>query len=38
MCDEKLQLVFGKSRVSMFSMNKTLSDHLKRKDEIVPHD
>jgi upstream activation factor subunit UAF30 len=29
MADEKLQAVFGKTRVTMFEMNKHLAQHLK---------
>jgi len=34
-CDDKLQAVFGKPKIHMFTMNKVLSQHLKRKDEII---
>lgn len=33
-CDEKLKLVFKKSSVTMFEMNKLLSDHLYKEEDI----
>lgn len=34
-CDEKFKALFKRPRISCFSMNKYLSDHLKRIDDIV---
>ena len=34
-CDDKLKAVFKMDRINGFSMNKTLSSHLKPKDEVT---
>ncbi len=35
MCDEKLQKVFKRKSMNMMKMNKLLSEHVKRVDQIV---
>ncbi|OLL26850.1 Upstream activation factor subunit spp27 [Neolecta irregularis DAH-3] len=35
MCDDKLRDVFVSSRIHMFSMNKTISQHLYKKSEVT---
>lgn len=34
-CDERLTQLFGKDRVNSFSMNKDLTQHLWKKDEVA---
>lgn len=36
MCDEQLQAVFGKPRIHSFTMNKLLSEHMKKKSDVIP--